>query len=192
MVTREAVQEFVGYAVLVKTHDGELAGVMRSVTPRDELVLANHRGFPTFLPLAGVAAVEDARSTCGECGARVNNVFTGDDGTQRCASCERRYARTLPPPQEPCEECGTLGAFYSPRAKRFACAQCHAKQGALTGLGVEARVLAASQAACHGADTEDDRHRWYRIKGHRWHCKNCPARRFNDPPLGTIWREPRQ
>lgn len=191
MLTTDEARAHVGHAVLVDVRDGPvLYRVLTSITPHAELVLADERGHTTFVTLGDVLSVEDGRVPCHVCGALVNRVFLNEgDTAQRCATCSRAHARTLPPPKELCETCGVEGAFYSPRNKRFGCASCHAKADALTGLGVERRVLEAAVAACKGADTEDARHRWVHIKGRRWHCKHCPARRFTDPQLGTIWRD---
>lgn len=188
-VTQDEVRALVGTRVKVKFGGEQKFLTLRAFTPKEVLILADQRGDELLLPFDDLKLLEDARIECRECGTLVNIVHGGE--AQRCADCERGWAALQPTPREVCEGCGALGAFYSPRAKRFACAQCHAKQGTLTGIGAEARVLKMHESECKGTDTNDSLHRWFHIRGHRWHCKACGARRFNDPPLGTIYHEPR-
>lgn len=189
-VPHEEVRALVGTRVKVK-FGGELKFLtLRAFTPKEVLILADARGNELLLPYEDLKLLEDARIACKECGTLVNVVHGGD--ARRCADCERAYAATLPVPNEQCEEEGCdKRAFYSPKAKKFRCTQHHAKYDTLSGAFAESRVMQQDASECMGADTADERHRWFHIKGHRWHCKNCPARRFDDPPLGTIYREPR-
>lgn len=194
MVTREDVSALIETRVRIKWGGQPEVALLRAVTPSDIVILAGEGGIETFVPLADVKSVEDARHECKKCKDRVNRVFgRTEESAGLCATCTREWAATQPVPREICEKCGVEGAFYSPAAKYFACAQCHAKRGTLTGIGPEARVLQAREhqldSECKGADTDDLRHRWWHIKGHRYHCKLCPARRFDEPPSGTLWTD---
>lgn len=189
-VTQDEVRAFTGQRVRVKFGGEEKFLRMIALTPNDTVILADARGHELLLPLDDLKTIEDARIKCRECGALVNVIHGGD--AQRCADCERAFAATQPVPNEQCEEEGCdKRAFYSPAAKKFRCAQHHAKYNTLSGAFAESRVMQQEASECKGTDTADPRHRWFHIKGHRWHCKNCPARRYDDPPLGTIYREPR-
>ena len=187
--TADAVRAFMRTRVRVLLANGDVhERTLSAFTPLDVLLLADPQGFELRVPRSDVRRISDAQYVCSECERKTNTRYAED----RCADCYRVWCMNQPVPSETCEVCGGGSAFYSPAAKYFACAQCHAKRGTLTGAGPEARLLQAnarSFANCVGSDTDDTRHRWFRIKGKRYHCKNCPARRFNDPPFGTMWSE---
>lgn len=157
-------------------------GLLRAVTPTDRLVVSSERGVETLIELSDAKSIEDARHKCSVCGALVNRIF-GDPEEQRCADCERAYAARQPLPSEQCEEdpdC-TERAFYSPLAKKFRCAQHHAKAGTLTGIGAEARVLHESRTAiCRSDDIDSLRHDWKRSKS-SFHCRLCYVKVFTKP-----------
>lgn len=99
-----------------------------------------------------------------------------------CSDCERRRAATLPKPRETCEECGALGAYYSPAAKRFRCANCHARHRSNTGLFAEARTREAIAGdVCKGQHIDDPRHQWVQVRGRRFHCRMCKSKTFEAP-----------
>lgn len=173
---------------------GALEGVLRFVTPKDMVVLADSRGFEHSYPLADLVDVRDARFQCAQCGVRVNRVFAGrDDPAELCTSCSRQRAQLLPPPSMACEDCGKAGAFRSPKTNAFRCAPCHVKADTLSGLGAERRVLEQLEktdpvlgAACRGADQNDQRHDWKQLRKSRWRCRACHANAYQEPAAARV------
>lgn len=193
-LTKDDALEFRGMRVDVRLRDSAgppLTGVLRFVTPTDHVILADPDGRETELPLDLVWSIADARFPCDRCGpdALYNYVFVTRDDEPRtlCADHYREWASAQPAPIMICDRC-TSGAqaFYSPRTKVFACAACQGMGKGLTGLGVEARFLAVQNAACRAQPLDDERHRWMHVRGSRFHCTLCDAKRFTEPPLGTL------
>lgn len=180
---REAIRAKLRTRVRVTLEGGEaLEGVLAAFSPADVLFVADPRGIERKVPLADVAAVDDARYTCSECGKQSNTTYDGD----RCADCYRVWAAHDDAPQEICEEadCATR-AFYSPGAKKFRCAFHHAQFNTLSGQGVEARVLEASVAECRSDDVNSLRHDWKKVKS-QWLCKRCKIKHFGSTPAGAL------
>jgi len=99
-----------------------------------------------------------------------------------CADCERTRAKALPKPRETCEECGALGAYYSPAAKKFRCANCHARHLSNSGYFAESRAREALAAySCSGQEVDDPRHQWVHMRGTRFHCRICKSKTFQKP-----------
>lgn len=192
-LTRADALEFRGMRVDVHLRDSTFTvnGVLRFVTPTDHVILAGPDGHETKLQLDVIRSIEDARFTCDRCGpdSRYNNVFETRDDQPRtlCADHYRTWAAAQPPPIMECPTCESgAQAFYSPRTKKYGCASCQGMGGGLTGLGVEARFLAVQNAACRAQPADDPRHRWVHVRGSRYHCHLCEAKRFTEPPLGTL------
>lgn len=165
--------------------------VLRFLPPDGTAVLADDDGREDRYPLESIVYVGDARRPCDRCGPDLlyNNVFVTRDDPPRtlCADHYRTWAAAQPPPIMECPTCESgAQAFYSPRTKKYGCASCQGMGGGLTGLGVEARFLAVQNAACRAQPADDPRHRWVHVRGSRYHCHLCEAKRFTEPPLGTL------
>lgn len=167
-----------GSRVFVSTGEDQVEAhaIFVCVTPANDVIFsAPETGREWRVPLEAVNHIEVARIICPDCQAE-HNV---DRLSARCADCERQHAYKQPKPSETCEECGKLGAVYSPLAKRFLDLQCLAKGGFLTGLGVEARVVTQG-AICRSDDIHSLRHDWRRTKS-SFVCTECKSKVFEKP-----------
>jgi hypothetical protein len=199
-LTRDDLAHLVGARVRVHLANvpdstAVVEGVLRFLPPPDRAVLADVvTGVETTFHLPRFVDVEDARLPCAACppgNSRNlhNNLFeTREDPPRRlCANHYRNWAQAQPAPITPCPDCDTgAQAFYSPGDKRFCCAQCHVKTGRMTGLSPEVQAMREQAADCRAQDLEDRRHRWFHVRGLRYHCKKCGAKRFTEPPQGTL------
>jgi hypothetical protein len=201
--THADLRSLLGCRVRVVTADSTPAAhdyVLRFLPSKRAVFAQPGTGLEVAVDLVDIVCVEDARIECKRCHSRVNNTWNPylqhwlpedvPPGTADtlCASCYRSFSYQMPAPIMECPECGKQPAFYSPRDKVFACAQCHGMRHSLTGLGVEERVMRTASADCKGADTDDPRHRWQNVKGHRYNCQKCFAKRFTDPDIRTLAR----
>ena len=176
-VTKDDVRSHLGNKVRVHFAGEFKVGVLRFFTPKDYLVVADHRGDELNLAFEDLKSIEDARTPCACCGTLSNNVFQCDTEL-RCAECARAWASRQPTPREACSDCGQLGAVYSPKFKVWRCPRCHAKAGSFTGSTVEARVL--TQAPCKTADKDSPLHDWKQFKS-QWVCRACEVKVFGKP-----------
>jgi len=185
MINADEARSLVGVRVAWATAEGEQHSLLRGVTPAGMAIFADdHSGQEQWVPVGDLNKIVEARHVCAGCGAQVNRVHqAGDDLC--CAMCTRVWAAKQPRPLETCEGCGKLGAYYSPRAKRFACAQCHAEAGTNVGLHVEIRAREAlARESCKGEDVHSLRHVWAQVRG-KWICTGCGTKTY-DQPAG--WR----
>jgi len=177
VIPAEVVASHRGNKVRVRFGSEQKVLTLRFFTPKDVLILADHRGDELLLPREDLKSIEDARTECARCHTLVNNVFEcGDE--RRCAECTRVWAAQQPAPRETCPDCGELGAVYSPKFKVWRCPQCHAKNGSFTGSTVEMRVL--TQAPCKTADKDSPLHDWKQFKS-QWVCRACEVKVFGKP-----------
>ena len=151
--------------------------ILRAVTPMDMIILAGQGGRERIVELEALEVIKAAPVTCPDC--QVQHQV--DRESLRCADCERDWARAQPKPSETCEDCGGLGAFYSPRSRRFLDTACHVVAGSLTGNGPELRVM-TREAPCRTDDVDSERHDWRKAKS-SFLCRLCNIK-VNVRPAG--------
>lgn len=163
--------------VLAKLRGDTEAGhwIFRSLTPKGMIVMAGYYGMERFFRPDEIESLNPDPIKCPKC--RIEHQIWRE--SLRCVDCEREAGFRSSKPSETCETCGELGAFYSPRAKRFGCAQCHAKAGTLTGIGPEARVMMQA-APCRSDDIHSERHEWKKLKT-SYVCAICKVRTHDKP-----------
>lgn len=115
---------------------------------------------------------------CDACGAtNLQRVFV-DNGTTRCAGCERTRAKLHQTGDTACDTCGKNGAFRNPGSRRneYLCSDCHTASG-------ESVVLTSSVAhlaqPCKGKNIDDPSHAWVHIRGSRFQCL-CGTKKYDD------------
>lgn len=177
--------ELYGTRVRVSTPAGEVLGRL-SGAPADGRLFLRELEQPyaeRVLAASDVLVVEPAPLRCSV--GEGHDAETLTDGL--CADHAREAAARAGAKTENCDQCGGPFAFRSPRDRRnvYLCVGCHVEAGSLSGLGVESRVLetvsAVRTAVCRGADEDDERHVWHRVKGSQHRCKICQAPRYSTP-----------
>lgn len=171
----------------VLTHEA----ILRFLPPGEVVLADPASGRELRLPLSALSSVTDARRACAVCHTTPNNVFDPRDRDPDyagprplCADDYRAWAYQQPPPLVPCPDCDSGDqAFFSPGDKRFCCVQCHQRTGSMLGSTVEFDAIRVQSAPCRSGDIDDPRHDWHHVRGHRYHCRSCHAKRFTDPPL---------
>lgn len=123
---------------------------------------------------------------CARCGA--GNLQKLYDGL--CAGCYRAdaHAANTPTPRSPCDRCGHVPAFrnLAHRRNELLCARCHEADG--VPLRLRRGDAAALLAPCAFLDLDDPAHRWAHLRGTRFGCAGCGAKRF-DPERRRAMRE---
>lgn len=98
----------------------------------------------------------------------------------QCADCVRQNARRSSRQPTPCDKCGGGPAYRNPALRRneILCSACHEMDGqhvALPSVVVDQLEL----SPCATDDINSPTHRWLRVKGQRYRCRNvgCQADR---------------